>query len=63
MRDRKHGAPQRIDLSIQLPVTRQWWFWSMIVVMVASMMIAVWRYVAWLQLDRKHALSLERSRI
>ena len=62
-RDREPGAAQRIDLSIQLPVTRQWWLWSMISVMVASMVTAVWRYVAWLQLDRKHALAVERSRI
>ena len=63
MRDRKHGAPQRIDLSIQLPVTRQWWFWSMVAVMLASMVTAVWRYVAWLKLDRKHSLAVERTRI
>ena len=63
MRDRQPGAAQRIDLTIVLPVTRQWWFWSMIALMFASMVIAVWRYVTWLQLERKHALAVERSRI
>jgi signal transduction histidine kinase len=63
MRDRESGAPQRIDLSILLPVTRRWWFWSMIAVMVASTVIAVWRYVAWLRLERSHALAVERTRI
>jgi signal transduction histidine kinase len=63
MRDRQHGLPQRIDLSIQLPVIRQWWFWSMTAVMVASMITAAWRYVAWLKLDQKHSLAVERTRI
>lgn len=61
--DRTQGSPQRIELSIDLPVTRQWWFWSMIALMVASMITAVWRYVAWLKLDRKHSLAVERTRI
>jgi signal transduction histidine kinase len=63
MRDREPGAAQRIALSIQLPVTRQWWFWTMIAVMVASIGAAVWRYVALLRLERKHALAVERTRI
>ncbi len=63
MRDRQYGSPQRIDLSIQLPVTRQWWFWSMVAVMVGSVITAAWRYVAWLQLDRQHSLAVERTRI
>jgi signal transduction histidine kinase len=35
----------------------------MIVLMVASMITAAWRYVAWLKLDQKHSLAVERARI
>ncbi len=63
VRDRESSPAQRIELSIDLPVTRQWWFWSMIALMVASMITAAWRYVAWLKLERKHSLAVERSRI
>jgi signal transduction histidine kinase len=63
LRDRQHGQPQRIELAILLPITKQWWFWSMIGALVLSIVMAVWRYVALLKLRRQHALSEERTRI
>jgi signal transduction histidine kinase len=63
LRDRLRGQPQSIDLAIQLPVTRQWWFWTMFGVMALSLLAAVWRYVAWLHLQRAHVLVEERARI
>ena len=63
MRDRKHGAAQRIELSILLPVTRQWWFWSLIALVIAGFLTAGWRYVVSLRLQRRLALDEERSRI
>ncbi len=63
LRDRQYGAAQRIELGILLPVTSQWWFWAMIAVMVASVLVAIGRYVAWLRLQREHSLATERSRI
>ncbi len=63
LRGRQPGGTQRIEMAILLPVTRQWWFWSMIALVVGSLLIAVWRYVAWLQLQRRHTLSEERARI
>jgi len=63
MRDRKHGADQRIVLSILLPVTRQWWFWSLIALVIAGFLTAGWRYVISLRLQRRLALDQERARI
>lgn len=63
MRDRKHGAAQRIELSILLPVTRQWWFWSLIALAAAGFLTTTWRYVISLRLERRLALDQERSRI
>jgi signal transduction histidine kinase len=63
MRDRKHGAAQRIELSILLPVTRQWWFWSLIGLVIAGFLTTVWRYLISLRLERRLALDQERSRI
>ena len=63
MRDRKHGAAQRIELSILLPVTRQWWFWSLIALVVSGFLTTAWRYLVSLRLERRLALDEERSRI
>jgi signal transduction histidine kinase len=63
MRDREHGAAQRIELSILLPVTRQWWFWSLIALAAAGFLTTIWRYVISLRLERRLALDQERSRI
>ena len=63
IRDRARGQVQSIALDIMLPVTRQWWFWTMFGVMLLSIGAAVWRYLAWLHLQRQHALAEERSRI
>jgi len=63
MRDRKHGMSQRIELAILLPVTRQWWFWTLIGLVAAGFLTAIWRYVVSLRLQRRLALVQERSRI
>ena len=63
IRDRQRDSLQQIDLRIQLPLTRQWWFWIMIVLLIASTIIAVWRYVSWLKLHQQHSLAIERTRI
>ena len=60
---RQHGAAQRVELGILLPVTRQAWFWMLIVVAGASLLSAAWRYVAGQRLARQHALAEERARI
>ncbi len=63
MRDRKHGAVQRIELSILLPVTLQWWFWMLIALVITGFLTTVWRYMVSLRLQRRLALDQERSRI
>ena len=61
--ERQRGAPQRLDLTVVLPVTRQAWFWVLIGLLVASLLFAVWRYWVGLRLQREHALEMERARI
>ncbi len=61
--DRQHNAPQRLELTVQLPVTRQAWFWLLIATAVASLLFAAWRYVAGWRLEREHVLDRERARI
>ncbi|MFM2241210.1 MAG: hypothetical protein RLZ97_65 [Verrucomicrobiota bacterium] len=63
MRDRQHGSAQRIELSFLLPVTRQWWFWGLIGLVIAGFITAGWRYVVSLRLQRRLALDEERARI
>lgn len=60
---RKAGVPQRVELGIMLPVTRQPWFWLLIAAACASLLFAAWRYVAGLRIQREHALAKERARI
>jgi signal transduction histidine kinase len=61
--DRRRGEPQRIALSVLLPVTQQAWFWLLIAVAAGSLLFAAWRYMSGLRLQREHALAQERSRI
>ena len=63
LHDRKRGVPQRIDMDIILPVTRQLWFWSLITTVIASLVFAAWRYMLGLRSEREHAIERERSRI
>ncbi|MEO5916219.1 MAG: histidine kinase [Luteolibacter sp.] len=63
LRDRRRGATQRIEVGIPLPVTRQPWFWLLIAAAVAGVLLAAWRYVVSLRLEREHALEGERTRI
>lgn len=60
---RQPGAVQRVEMSIQLPVTRQPWFWALVAVATAMLLLAAWHYVAGLRLERERALHEERSRI
>lgn len=61
--DRQRDAPQQLELAVLLPVTRQAWFWLLIATAAASLLLAAWRYVAGLQLQREHVLDQERARI
>lgn len=61
--DRRTGMPQRVEMSIQLPVWKQPWFWWLVALAAGSLLFAVWRYLAGLRLEREHALQQERSRI
>lgn len=61
--DRLRGAPQRVELKVLLPITRQPWFWLLIATVAISLGFAGWRYVAGLRLQRQVALDQERARI
>ena len=61
--DRRTGTAQRVEMSIQLPVWKQPWFWLLVALAAASLLFAASRYLAGLRLERKHALQQERSRI
>jgi signal transduction histidine kinase len=61
--DRQHGQPQRVDLEIRLPLTRQVWFWLVLALVLASLVFGAWRYVVALRLQREHGLDAERARI
>ncbi len=63
LRGRQWGAPQRIALSIMLPVTEQAWFWGLIAVVAASLLFAAWHYLARLRIEHAQALDFERGRI
>lgn len=60
---RERGGVQRVELGITLPMTQQPWFWLLVGVALASLMLAGWRYLASLRLEREHALQRERARI
>lgn len=61
--DRQRGVLQRLEMSIQLPVTKQPWFWMLVSIAAASLCFSIWRYLASMRLQREHALQQERSRI
>jgi signal transduction histidine kinase len=61
--DRRTGMPQRVEMSIQLPMWKQPWFWWLVALAAASVLFSAWRYLASLRLEREHALQQERSRI
>jgi len=60
---RRTGMPQRVEMSIQLPIWKQPWFWLLVGLAAASLLFSVWRYLAGIRLEREHALQQERSRI
>ena len=68
--ERKFGAPQRVTLSIELPVVLQLWFWLLCGVMAGSLLFSGWKYVAWnraqlavARLEQQTARQQERVRI
>ncbi len=61
--DRKAGSSQRVEMSIQLPIWQQPWFWLLVCLAIGSLMFGAWRYLASLRLEREHALQQDRSRI
>lgn len=61
--NRQHGMLQRLEMSIQLPITKQPWFWMLVSVALASLCFSIWRYLASLRLQRENDLQQERSRI
>ncbi|MEI7953980.1 MAG: ATP-binding protein [Verrucomicrobiota bacterium] len=61
--ERRHGALQRVDLNVLLPVTHQYWFWGLIAIVVASLAFATSRYFNNIDLQRLIALDQERARI
>ena len=56
-------APQCIEMAFLLPLTQQFWFWGSILVASSSVLIALWRYILSLHLQRQQGLSEERARI
>jgi signal transduction histidine kinase len=63
VKNRQTGKEQRVEMSIQLPVRKQPWFWLLVALAAASLLFGAWRYLAGLRLEREHALQQERSRI
>lgn len=61
--NRQLSAPQRIEMTLLLPLTRQIWFWVMMVTVLVSLFLAVWRYIVGLQIQHQRALADERTRI
>ncbi len=61
--DRRHGAAQRVELGIPLPVTRQAWFWLLCTLLACSLLFGAWRYVEYTRLRQRHAVEQERIRI
>lgn len=68
--DRESGALQRIELGVELPVTRQPWFWALIVLISSCLVLGLWRYLEKFRfeqqvtrLKQKGALDEERARI
>ena len=61
--ERLCGAPQWVMLEILLPVTHQIWFWALIGTVLLSLLLAAWRYVTALRLQREHILEQDRGRI
>ena len=63
LQDRQRGVSQKIEMSIQVPVIRQPWFWLLIVLAMSSLLYSITRYIANIRLEREHALQQERLRI
>lgn len=68
--DRQRGMAQRIEFGVYRPVSRQPWFWFLVVLLVSSLAFAAWRYLENLRarqeiarLQQKSALEEERARI
>jgi signal transduction histidine kinase len=67
---RQSGAIQRIELGVDLPLTRQPWFWGLLVLFASSGAFGLWRYIEKLRIEQevtrlkqKASLDEERARI
>lgn len=67
---RKNAAVQRIELGVEVPVTRQPWFWALLVLLASSGVFGLWRYMEKfrfeqqvMRLKQNAALDEERARI
>ena len=70
LRARRFGEPQRIELGIPQPLTRQSWFWSMCAILLSSLVYSGWRFIVWqrskltlARLEQTSARQQERARI
>jgi signal transduction histidine kinase len=63
LHERSVGQPQRIDLKIPLPTTRQPWFWALIASVFISLLFSLWHFISSLRHERARALDQERARI
>ncbi len=70
LRARRFGEPQRIELGIPQPLTRQSWFWFMCATLLASLVYSGWRLIVWerskltlARLEQTTARHQERARI
>jgi signal transduction histidine kinase len=68
--DRQRGAVQRIELGVEAPITRQPWFWALLVLLASSGVFGLWRYLEKFRIEQqvtrlkqKGALDEERARI
>ena len=50
---RTRGAVQQIDLGVHLPITRQPWFWTLLVLSFVSIGLGVWRYLEKLRFEQE----------
>lgn len=60
---RQSGVPQLVELGITLPLMSQEWFWLLVAAAGTGLILAAWRYLASLRIQRERALSEERTRI
>ena len=67
---RQSGAVQRLELAVEVPLTRQPWFWALLALLVSSAVFGLWRYLEKFRIEQevtrlkqKASLDEERARI